>query len=126
MSIFECPVPGCGRRFKDESVLSGHIKRRHKDEKANVQDVGNEQIEIEQYHAPETIETKEPEQPVSQTAEEDDDKLLTYLKQEMKKLERPEDVTVSMNDIIESQKKLTEKFLLEKSGCSDLEDITQV
>ena len=120
MSIFECPVPGCGRRFKDEAKLDDHVQRRHADETVNLKDISNN-------FDPEASKTEKIDKA---SLKQKKAELLAQEKEMQETLgkleEQEEEVKFSMNDILESQKKLTKEFLLTKTGTDDLEDITQV
>ncbi len=121
MAIYECPIPGCGRRFKEQSKLEDHVQRRHDDETANLKDISNNfqsepPTQIEKVDKATLIQKKE--------------ELLAQEKEMQETLtkmdEQEEEVQHSMKDILESQKKLTAKFILDKTGMDDLGDITQV
>lgn len=50
-----------------------------------------------------------------------------HLQEELDKLDHEEEeVTLPMDEIVKSQKRLNSKFLLDKSGCDSLGDIKQV
>jgi len=120
MSIFECPIPGCGRRFKDEAKLDEHLQRRHADEATNLKDISNN-FESEASKTEKIDRASLRQKKAELLAQEKE------MQETLGKLEdQEEEVKFSMNDILESQKKLTTEYLLSKTGTDNLEDITQL
>jgi len=120
MSVYECPISGCGRRFKEEAKLQDHLQRRHNEApKAQEEETSN-------------LNTESPKQNklTRKGLKQQKEELLAQEKEMEETLgkleEQEEEIKMSMNDIIESQKKLTPEFLTSKTGCDNLEDITQV
>ena len=120
MTTFTCPVSECHRRFNDEPKLQEHLRRRHNSNFQNLRDISNQEIE------------SQPQKKIDRaTLEKTKKELLAQEKEmqsELNKLDEQEEeeVKLSMNDILESKKRLTAEYLLEKSGSDNLEDITQV
>jgi len=120
MSVYICPFPECKRRFKEEAELQNHFKRRHNDlPKPQEEETTNSNTESPKVK-------KLTKKGLKQQKEE----LLAQEKEMEETLgkleEQKEEITISMNDIIKSQKKLTPEFLTSKTACDNLEDITQV
>jgi hypothetical protein len=117
MSYFLCPINDCGRRFKEEDKLADHMHRRH-GEIQNLKDISNLPHESNKNENLEEIIEQKKEDILQQEK---------YLQDELAKFDEKEDeVKISGVDIVESKKKLTTKFILEKSGTDSLEEITQV
>lgn len=120
MPIHECPIQGCGRRFKEGAQLEDHIRRRHGEEPANLRDISN--MASKEDNKPQKVDKVALKKKKAELLAQEKD-----LQEELHKLdEKEEEVKFSMNDILESQKRLTTEYLLQKSGCNNLEDITQV
>jgi len=120
MSVYICPFPECKRRFKEEAELQNHFKRRHNDlPKPQEEETTNSNTESPKVK-------KLTKKGLKQQKEE----LLAQEKEMEETLgkleEQKEEITISMNDIIKSQKKLTPEFLTSKTACDNLEDITQL
>jgi hypothetical protein len=119
MSVFLCPLQECGRRFKEEARLIEHIERRHGDQE-NLKDISNlpkQSAKEGKDEFKETILLKK----------EDIMAQEKHLQEELEKLdEKEEEIKISQKDIGDTKKKLTNQFILEKSGCDHLEEITQV
>jgi hypothetical protein len=115
MSIYLCPVQDCGRRFKEEDKLREHIQRRHGDIQ-NLKDISN--LPLESNKNLEEIIEKKKEDILQQEKQ---------LQEELARFdEKEEEMRISATDILESKKKLTENYILEKSGADSLEEVTQV
>jgi len=120
MSVYECPISGCGRRFKEEAKLQDHLERRH-----------NEVPKPQEEETP-NLNTESPKlkKLTRKGLKQQKEELLAQEKEMEETLgkleEQEEEIQMSMNDIIESQKKLTPEFLTSKTGCDNLEDMTQV
>lgn len=117
MSIYSCPFEECGRRFKEEARLKEHLERRH----GFTGDL-NKMMDVSK--SPEKTETGDIPVEIKKESLKEAEKQLQDELQKLDELE--EELKINPKDVAESKKKLTEDYILEKSGMDSLEDITQV
>lgn len=122
MTFFTCPDPNCGRKFKDEKTFEDHMKRRHKKTQENLKDISN----VQNMTTNDTFTNSDTF--VEMQKEYDSDQKEKELQEEFKKLDKLEDesIKITSQDIMNSRQKLTEDYILSKSGYDALDDITHV
>ena len=120
MTFFTCPDPNCGRKFKDEKLYEDHMKRRHPKTQENLKDISNFQNIVTTDATNDTFTELQKEYDSEQKEKE--------LQEEFKKLDKMEDesIKITTQDIMNSRQKLTEEYILTKSGNDSLDDITHV